>query len=85
MGEMVAPDDHAAAESPTLEVTVTVAVDPAMEVAGISAATTLALVVVSLAQPTSSATGHASSGLRLEEDVVLQFDTTHRLSELIES
>jgi hypothetical protein len=79
---MVAPDDHAAAESPTPEVTVTVAVDPAMEVARISTAVALALVVVSSAQPTSSAASHASNGLRLEEDVVLQFDATHHLSEL---
>jgi hypothetical protein len=66
-------------------VTVTVAVDPAMEVAGISTAVASALVVVSSAQPTSSATGHASSSLRLEEDVMLQFDATHRLSELTTS
>jgi hypothetical protein len=63
----------------------TVVVDPAMEVAGISIAVTLALVVVSSAQLTSSATGHASSSLCLEEDVVLQFDATHRLSELTTS
>jgi hypothetical protein len=56
-----------------------------MEVAGISTATTLALVVVSSAQLTSSAAGHASSSLCLEEDVVLQFDATHRLSELTAS
>jgi hypothetical protein len=31
--------------------------------------------------PTSS-TAHASSSQRLEDDVVLQFDATHRLSEL---
>jgi hypothetical protein len=49
VGEMVAPDDHAAMESPTLEVTVTVAVDPAMEVAGISTAAASSLVVVSSA------------------------------------
>jgi hypothetical protein len=49
MGETVAPDDHAAAKSPTLEVTVTVAVDPTMEIAGISTAAASALVVVSLA------------------------------------
>jgi hypothetical protein len=36
--EMVAPDDHGATESPTPEVTVTVAVDLAMEVAEISTA-----------------------------------------------
>jgi hypothetical protein len=56
-----------------------------MEVAGISTAAALALVVVSSAQPTSSPAGHASSSLRLEEDVVLQFDATHRLSELTAS
>jgi hypothetical protein len=56
-----------------------------MEVAGISTAAASALVVVSSAQPTFSATGHASSGLRLEEDVMLQFDATHHLSELTAS
>jgi hypothetical protein len=79
---MEAPDDHAAMESPTPEVTMIVAVDPAMEVAGISPAVASTLVVVSSAQPTSSTVGHASSSLRLEEDVVLQFDVTHRLSKL---
>jgi hypothetical protein len=48
-------------------------------------ASALALVVVSSAQPTSSAAGHASSSLRLEEDVVLQFDATHHLFELTTS
>jgi hypothetical protein len=47
--ETVAPDDHATAKSPTLEVIVTMAVDPAMEIAGISTAAASALVVVSLA------------------------------------
>jgi hypothetical protein len=42
-------------------------------------------VVVSLAQPTSSTAGCASSSLRLEEDAVLQFDATHHLSELTAS
>jgi hypothetical protein len=82
MGEMGAPEDHAAVESPTPEVTMTVVVDPAIEVARASTAAALALVVVSMAQPTSSSTGHASSSLRLEDDVVLQFDATHHLSEL---
>jgi hypothetical protein len=82
---MVAPDDHAAAESPTPEMMVTVVVGPSKEVAEASTAQVAALVVVSSAQPTSSATGHPSSGLRLEEDVVLQFDATHRLFELTES
>jgi hypothetical protein len=71
VGETVAPDDHAATESPTPEVTMTVVVYSTMEVAEISTAAASALVVVSLAQPTSSATGHASSSLCLEEDVVL--------------
>jgi hypothetical protein len=72
-------------ESPTPEVTVIVAVDPAMEVVGISTAAASALVVVSSAQATSSTTNHASSSLRMEEDVVLQFDATHSLSELTAS
>jgi hypothetical protein len=38
MGETWAPDDRAARESPTSEVTVTVAVDPSKEVAGASTA-----------------------------------------------
>jgi hypothetical protein len=69
--EIVAPDDHAVVESPTPKVTVTVAMDLAMEVAEISTAAASALVVVSSAQLTSSAAGHASSNLRLEKDVVL--------------
>jgi hypothetical protein len=83
--EIVAPDDHAAAESPTLKMLVTIAVGPSKEVARASAAAAFALVVVYSAQPTSSATGRASRSLRLEEDVVLQFDATHHLSELTES
>jgi hypothetical protein len=50
MGETVAPDDHAVVDSPTPEVTVTMAVDPAMEVARISTAGASALVMVSSAQ-----------------------------------
>jgi hypothetical protein len=61
------------------------AVDPAMEVAGVSTAAASALVVVSSAQPTSSTIGHASSSLCLEADVVLQFDATHCLFELTAS
>jgi hypothetical protein len=47
VGKTRALDDHATVESPTPEVTMTVAVDPAMEVAEISTAVALALVVVS--------------------------------------
>jgi hypothetical protein len=60
---------------------VTLAVDPVVGVARASTAVASALVVVSTAQPTSSSAGHASSSLRLEDDVVLQFDATHHLSE----
>jgi hypothetical protein len=49
MRETEAPDDHAVVESPTPEVTMTVAMDPAMEVARISTAAASALVVVSSA------------------------------------
>jgi hypothetical protein len=69
--ETVAPDDHAATESRTSEMMVTMAVGPSKEVVEASTATASTLVVVSSAQPTSSAAGCASSGLRLEEDVVL--------------
>jgi hypothetical protein len=60
-------------ESPNPVMTVTMAKKPT---------SASALLVTSSAQPTSSAAGHASSSLRLEEDVVLQFDATHHLSEL---
>jgi hypothetical protein len=56
-----------------------------IEVVEISTPATLALVVVTSAQPTSSTAGHASSSLCLEEDVVLQFDATHHLFELTAS
>jgi hypothetical protein len=49
----------------------TMAVDPAMEVARISIAAASALVVVSSAQSTSFPAGHPSSSLRLEKDMVL--------------
>jgi hypothetical protein len=81
----MALDDHAAADSPTLEEAVTMAVDLAMEVVGVSTAVASPLVVVSSTQSTSSPIGHASSSLCLEADVVLQFDATHRLSELTAS
>jgi hypothetical protein len=71
MREMVALDDNAATESPTSKVTMTVAVDPTMEVARISTTAASALMVVSSAHPTSSAASHASSSLCLEKDVVV--------------
>jgi hypothetical protein len=68
-------------ESPNPEVTVTVAEDLAL-VARASTAHGMALVMVSMPQPTSSSAAHASTSQCLEDDVVLQFDATHRLSEL---
>jgi hypothetical protein len=66
-------------------VTMTMAVNPAVEVARTSTATASSLVVVSMTQPTSSPVGQAFSSLYLEDDVVLQFDATHHLSELTAS
>jgi hypothetical protein len=42
----------------------------------------MALVVVLTPLPTYSLVGHASSSQHLENDVVLEFDATHRLSKL---
>jgi hypothetical protein len=62
--------------------TMTVVEKSASVVAGASTAQHTALVVVSTPLPTSSPIGHASSNRCLEDDVVLEFDTTHRLSKL---
>jgi hypothetical protein len=72
----MAQADEAVVEAPNPAMTMTMAEKPA---------SALALVVVSSAQPTSSAAGHASSGFHLEEDMVLQFYATHHLSELTTS
>jgi hypothetical protein len=72
----MAQTDEAVLVSPNPALIMTMAKKPALA---------LALVVVSSVQPTSSATVHASSSLRLEEDMVLQFDATHHLSELTAS
>jgi hypothetical protein len=82
VGETVAYVDQAIMESPNPEVTVTVAEKSALEAAGASTAQDTALVMVSTPLPTSSPVGHASSNQRLEDDVVLEFDTTHHLSKL---
>jgi hypothetical protein len=60
---------------------VTVVEKSASEVAGASTAQDMALVVVSTPLPTSLV-GHTLSSQRLEDDVVLEFDTTHHLSKL---
>ena len=62
------------------EVTVAVAMEPSEEVAGASQGT--ALVLSSLPQPASPSAPLASGVQRLDDDVVQQFDATHRLSEL---
>jgi hypothetical protein len=49
VGETGAPNDQATVESPSPEVTMTVAMDPAMEVARASSAVASTLVVVSMA------------------------------------
>jgi hypothetical protein len=70
---------------PLGDIKVLLAVDLAIEVAGISTAVASALVVVSSTQSTLFAADHASSSLCLEDNVVLQFDATHRLYELTTS
>jgi hypothetical protein len=79
----VAQVDQAVVESPDPEVTVTVVEKPASKAGGASTAQNTALVVVSTPLSTSSLVGHASSSQCLEDDVVLEFDATHRLSKLI--
>ena len=72
------PGDHAAADLVALGEAV--AGDPSEEVAGASQDT--ALVLPSLHQPTSPSAPRATSGQRLDDDVLQQFDATYRLSEL---
>ena len=75
------PGDHAAADLLALEVTVAVAVGSSEEVARTSQGT--ALVLSSLPWPASPSAPLASGVQHLDDDVVQQFDATHRLSELI--
>ena len=63
-----------------LEVTVVMAVGTSEEVAGASQDT--ALVLPSLPAPASPSAPLGTSSQRLDDDVLLQFDATHRLSEL---
>ena len=74
------PGDHTAADLLTSRMTVAVAVDPSEEVAGASQDT--ALVLPSLHQLASPSAPLGTSGQRLDDDVLQQFDATHRLSEL---
>ena len=58
----------------------TVGLDPSKEVAGASQDT--APVLPSLPPPASPSTPLVTGGQRLDDDVLQQFDATHRLSEL---
>ena len=75
------PGDHAAADLLTPRAAVSVGVDPSKEVAGTSQDTTLDL--PSLHQPASPSTPLGTSDQCLDDDVLQQFDATHRLLELI--
>ena len=70
----------AAADPIAPEVTVATAVGTFEEVAGASQDT--ALVLPSLPTSTSPSTSLGTCALRLDDDVLHQFDATHRLSEL---
>ena len=74
------PGDHTAAGLLTPGAVVSVGVYPSMEVARTSQDTALGL--PSLHQPASPSAPLGTSDQRLDEDVLQQFDATHRLSEL---
>jgi hypothetical protein len=77
----VAPDEHAAAESPTPEIVVTVAASPSKEVARASTAPVAAL-ILSSHQSVSPHAALSSCSQRLDDDVLREFDATRRLSKL---
>jgi hypothetical protein len=72
-------------ESSNPGVTITVVERSTSKVGGASTTQDTTLVVVSTPLLTSSPIGHASSSQRLEDDVMLEFDATHRLSKLTEA
>ena len=72
--------DDAAADLVAPEVTVAIAAGPSEGLA--SASWEIALVVPSSPWPASPSPSLASSGLPFADDVVQQFDATHRLSKL---
>ena len=80
MRETGPPSDHAASDLLTPGVTVAVGVDPSEEVAG--ASQDMALVLPSLPAPASPSASLGTGALRLNDDMLHQFDATHRLSEL---
>jgi len=72
--------DPSAADLLAPEVIVAMAVEPSEEVVGASQG--MALVLSSLPRPASPSAPLPSGVQRLDDDVVQQFDATHRLSEL---
>ena len=74
------PDDHAAADSVAPEVTVATAVGSSEEVARASQG--MALALPSSHQGASPSAPLGTSAQRLDDDVLQQFNATHRLSEL---
>ena len=80
MRETGFPDDHAAADSVAPDVTVAMEVGSFEEVAGASQGMALALPSSHWAASPSAPLG--TSARRLDDDVLQQFDATHRLSKL---
>jgi hypothetical protein len=78
--ETVASDEHAAAESPTLGMVVTMAAGPFEEVAGASSAQVAALVPSSSHQPISPPAALGISSQCLDDDVLLEFDALSELT-----
>ena len=71
---------YAVVDLPTPEVIVATAADPSKGVAG--ASQDMALVLPSLPAPASPSASLGTGAPRLDDDVLHQFDATHRLSEL---
>jgi hypothetical protein len=80
--ETVAPDDHAAAESPTPEMMVTVVAGPSEEVVGASTTQVAALVLSSWHESVSPHVALGTSSQRLDDNVLRKFDATRCLSKL---
>ena len=80
MRETGFPEDHAAADSVAPEVTVATAVGSSEEVAGASQG--MALALPSSHRAVSPSAPLVTGARCLDDDVLQQFDATHRLSEL---
>ena len=80
MRETGFPGDQTVVDLLTPGATVAVAVNPSEEVAG--ASQDMALALPSLPRPTFSSVPVGTGGQHFDDDVVQQFDATHRLSEL---